>query len=176
MRLRSGRALGDDDDREVAGRASGGGGSAEHLLDVERALEDQDHIGAAGQPGVQGDPAGGRPITSTVMRFDVVVGGGRWRRWRSPRCRANVVVRPAESLSIVFGTPITGRPCAPCSSAAAPSVVLAADHDQAVEVERREVLADALGVLMLEGFVRRRAGWCRRAALDPARRLDRSSS
>ena len=68
----------------------------------------------------------------------------------------NVMSVPPRSLSIVFGTPITGRPCAPCSSAAAPAY-LAADRDQAVEVERREVLADALGaVLMLEG-VRPRA-------------------
>ncbi len=36
--------------------------------------------------------------------------------------KPNVMSVPPRSLSIVFGTPITGRPCSPWRRAAAPSV------------------------------------------------------
>ena len=51
------RALGDHDDREVAPARVAPLDQPAHLLDVERPLGDQDHVGAAGQPGVQRDPA-----------------------------------------------------------------------------------------------------------------------
>ncbi len=68
-----------------------------------------------------------RPITSTIITRlcdSAVV----WRRsiasvaiWTAVS-NPNVMSVPARSLSIVFGTPITGSPCSPCSRAAAPSV------------------------------------------------------
>ena len=51
------RALGDDDDREVAPARVAAADQAAHLVDVERPLGDQDHVGAAGEPGVERDPA-----------------------------------------------------------------------------------------------------------------------
>ncbi len=68
-----------------------------------------------------------RPITSTIITrlwLSAVV----WSRSIASVaiCTAvskpNVMSVPPRSLSIVFGTPITGRPCSPCSRAAAPSV------------------------------------------------------
>ena len=59
-------SLGDDDDRVAAALVAAADQPA-HLLNVEEALGDQDHIGAAGQLQVQGDPAGVATITSTII-------------------------------------------------------------------------------------------------------------
>ena len=49
----------------------------------------------------------------------------------------NVWSVPAMSLSIVFGTPITGRPCSTVQPCRDPERVLAADGDQGVELLER---------------------------------------
>ena len=80
---------------------------------------------------------------------------------------------PPRSLSIVFGTPITGRPCAPCSSAAAPSVSSPpiAIRPSRLSVERFSRMRSAPSSC-LKGFVREL-----RRMVPPrggsARRLDR---
>ena len=51
-------ALADDDDREVLARLVPLLQQAAGVLDGDRLLGDQDHVGAAGDPGVQRDPAG----------------------------------------------------------------------------------------------------------------------
>ena len=52
------RALGDDDDREHATARVAAPDQLADLVEVERLLGDQDHVGAAGEPGVERDPAG----------------------------------------------------------------------------------------------------------------------
>ncbi len=86
-------ALGHDDDREVAPARVAAPDQAADLVDVERPLGDQDHVGAAGDPGVQRDPA--RVAAHHLDDEHAVVGsrpwcgGGRSRRWRSARrCRS----------------------------------------------------------------------------------------
>lgn len=49
-------ALGDHDDRGVTGLETRGHPGTD-LVDVEALLRDEDHIGAAGQTGVERDPA-----------------------------------------------------------------------------------------------------------------------
>ena len=51
-------ALADDDDREVFPRACRRSISSQRLLDRDRLLGDQDHVGAAGDPAHDRDPAG----------------------------------------------------------------------------------------------------------------------
>jgi hypothetical protein len=68
-----------------------------------------------------------RPMTSTIITrlwLSAVV----WSRsmasvaiWTAVS-NPNVMSVPPRSLSIVFGTPTTGRPCSACRRAAAPSV------------------------------------------------------
>src|SRR3954449_2555360 len=55
------RALGDDDDRERVAALVAMADPLAHLLDVERPLGHQDHVGPARHPGVAGDPAGRAP-------------------------------------------------------------------------------------------------------------------
>ena len=51
-------ALGDDDDRERRAARVAALEVVDDLVDVERALRDEDHVGAAGHAGVDGEPAG----------------------------------------------------------------------------------------------------------------------
>ena len=59
------RALGNHDDRRVP-RLEAVLDVLADLLDLEWLLGDEDDVGAAGHPGVQRDPAGVPPITSTI--------------------------------------------------------------------------------------------------------------
>src|SRR5690349_13264661 len=52
-----GRTLGRHDDREITPALVTMTDQAAHLVDVEWALRDQDHVGAAGHSGMQRDPA-----------------------------------------------------------------------------------------------------------------------
>ena len=84
------------------------------LVDVEGSLRDQDDVRRPGQAGVQGDPAGVAPITSTTITRWWRLGGGVSRSiasvatW-SAVSKPNVISVAARSLSIVFGTPRTAR-------------------------------------------------------------------
>ena len=173
------RALGDDDDREEAPARVTAPDQAADLLDVERPLGDQDHVGAAGEPRVEGDPAGvaahhlddHHPVVRLGRRVQAVdrVGGDLHSGVEAERHigPAEVVVdrlRHTDHRQAVLAVePRRGA-----------ERVLAADRDQAVEVERLHVLAHALGaVVMLERVGSRRAQDRASARQDPARRLDR---
>ena len=121
-----------------------------------------------------------RPITSTTIT----------RSWDSAvvcsRSMASVAICtavskpkvmsvPARSLSIVFGTPITGRPCSPCRRAAAPSVSsppIAISPSRPRGVERRRGSRSGPSS-RLNGLVRDEPQDRAAARQDPARRLDR---
>ena len=120
-----------------------------------------------------------RPITSTIITrlCDSAVVCSRsiasvaiWTAVSKP----NVMSVPARSLSIVFGTPMTGRPCSPCSRAAAPSVSSPPIAIRPVEASvESSVAADQLGpVVALERVRARRAQDRAAARQDAARRLD----
>ena len=88
--------------------------------------------------------------------------------------KPNVMSVPPRSLSIVFGTPSTGRPCSPWSRAAAPSVSSPPIAISPFRLSVCHVLADPLGpVVALEGVRARRAQDRAAARQDAARRLDR---
>ena len=85
------------------------------LVDVERALGDEDDIGAARDPRVRGDPA--RVAAHDLDDDHAVVRLGRRvqavdrvGRDLHRGVEAEREVGPARSLSIVFGTPTTGTP------------------------------------------------------------------
>ena len=139
----------------------------------------EDHVGAAGEPGVEGDPAGvaahhlddHHAVVRLGRRVQAVdrVGGDLHRGVEAERHvgPAEVVVdrlRHADHRQAVLAVePRRGA-----------ERVLAADRDQPVEVERLHVLAHALGaVVVLERVGSRRAQDRAAARQDPARRLDR---
>ena len=142
-------ALGDDDDRREMGFVAAADELAD-ALDVEGLLRDQDQVGAAGEPGMEGDPAGvaahhlddqdpvvavgGRVEAVDRLHRDVdrgveaegVVGG------------AEVVVdrlRHADDLQAVLIVQARGRA----------QRVLAADRDQPLDAGGLQVLGDPLG-------------------------------
>ncbi len=155
-------ALGDDDDRrEVAVEAA-----ADQLadpLEVERQLGDQDHVGAAGEPGVEGDPAGvaahhlddQHPVVAVGGRVEAVdrlhrdvdrgveaegvVGGAevvvdRLRHADDRRCRASSCRR--EAAPSVSSPPIAISPSTP--SAARFSAIRSAPPSSAKGLVREE--------------------------------------
>ena len=147
------RALGDDDDRREAGLEAAPDQLAD-LLEVERLLRDQDHVGAAGEPGVEGDPAGVAAHHLDDQDPVVAVGGGVEAVDRLHRDvdrgveaegvvgRAEVVVdrlRDADDRDAVLGVKARGGP----------QRVLAADRDQALDAVALEVLDEPLGVALL---------------------------
>ena len=173
-------ALRHDDDREVAPARVAPPDQAAHLVDVERPLGDQDHVRASGEPRVQRDPA--RMAAHHLDDHHPVVGLSAvvWSRSIASVAICTAVSKPKvmsvppRSLSIVFGTPSTRQAVLVVQARRRAQRVLAADRDQPVEVERVEVLADALDARRLLERVRPRAcaGSCRRAAGSRGR-LDR---
>ena len=139
-------ALGDDDDRrEVAGEAAPD--QVADLADVELALRDEDDVGAAGETGVEGDPAGVAAHHLDDQDPVVAVGGGvepvdRLHRDVDRGVEAEGVVggaevvvdrlRHADHVEPVLGVQPRGRA----------QRVLAADRDQAVDPGRLEVGGD----------------------------------
>ena len=148
------------------------------LVDVERDLGDQDHVGAAGHPRVQRDPAGGAahhlddqdPVVALGGRVQPVDRlGGDVQRGVEPERHiggAEIVVdrlRHADHVDAVAVEPVGDA-----------ERVLAADRDQPVESRSRSVCADPLHAVLALVRVRPRAAEDRPAARqDPARRLDR---
>ena len=109
-------ALAGDDHREVlAARLAALDRGGDVVVD-DRLLGDEDVVGAAGDAGEERDPAG---VAAHRLDDDdpVVRLGGRVAavdrvgRDRDGRVEAEGVVGAVRSLSIVFGTPTTGRPC-----------------------------------------------------------------
>ena len=97
-----------NDSRSLDGRG--------HLLEVEGNLGHQDHVGAAGDAGVQRDPAGVAahhldhhdPLVRFRRRVQPVDRLGR--KGDTAVSKPKQLVVPTMSLSIVFGTPTTGMP------------------------------------------------------------------
>ena len=145
-------------------------------------LGDQDHVGAAGEAGVEGDPAGVAAHHLDDQHPVVAVGGrvqavDRLHRDVDRGVEAEGVVggaevvvdrlRHADDRQAVLGVQARGRA----------EGVLAADRDQAVDPGRRQVRGDPL-----RPAVRRRRGWsarsrgsCRRGAGCRAPRARRAA-
>src|SRR4051812_32495944 len=70
------RALGDDDDRERRAARMAALEVVAHVVDVERPLRDEDHVGAAGDPGVDREPAGVAAHDLAHEHAVVRLGGG----------------------------------------------------------------------------------------------------
>ena len=172
------RALGDDDDREVAAARVAAADQPAHLLDVERALGDQDHAGAAGQPGVQRDPAGvathhlhdHHAVVRLGRGVEAVDGvGGDLHRGVEPERHvrpAEVVVdrlRHADHRQAVRAVQLRGRP-----SVSSPPIAI---RPSRLSVERFSRMRSAPSSC-LKGFVRELQDGAA-ARQDPARRLDR---
>jgi hypothetical protein len=108
------RAFGDDDIRKT--RAGFFARELfEYRIERKRNFGNQNHVGAAGKPGVQRDPAVFLPITSRIITRSceaAVV----CRRSSASVAMSIAVIKPNvnsvadKSLSIVFGTPMTGKP------------------------------------------------------------------
>src|SRR5690606_12859832 len=154
-------ALGDHDDRRVAGAEAGLHVLAD-AVDVERLLRDEDHVGAAGHAGVQRDPSGVTahdladegPVVGLRGGVQPVDGlGGDVDRGVEAEgvvgARQVVVDRlgHADDLDVTVGQLLGDA-----------KSVLAADRDQRVDAGGREVLLDAVdAVLDLERVRPRRA-------------------
>ena len=174
------RALGDHHDRRVPGLEPVLDVAAD-LLDVERALRDEDHVGAAGQARVQRDPArvaahhldDERPVMALGRRVQAVdrLHGDVHRGVEAERevGRAEVVVdrlRHADD-----GDALAVQPRGDAEG------VLAADDDQRVHAEAAQVVLDPLdpaaaGPGLLERVGPRRAEDRAAARQDAAHRGD----
>jgi hypothetical protein len=148
------------------------------LVDVERALGDEDHVGPARESRVEGDPA--RVAAHHLDDQDAVValGGGvepvyGVRRDLHGGVEAEGHVRAAQVVVDRLGDADEGKPRL-VEAVGGAQRVLAADRDEAVQVERRHVGADDLdAVLALEGVGARGPEDGAAAGQDAARRLDR---
>ena len=115
------------------------------LLEVERDLRDQDDVGAAGDAGVERNPAG--VAAHHLDHHDAVVRlGGRVQPVDGvggearPPCRSrSVFVVSTMSLSMVLGTPTSGMPRL-VELVGDRERAVAADHDQRVELQLVEHL------------------------------------
>ena len=141
------RTLGDDHDRRVPGLEPVLHVGADPL-DVERPLRDEDHVRAAGQPGVQRDPAG-VPAHHLHDQRPVVA----FRRGVQPvdglhgdvhgRVEAEGVVGGAEVVVDRLRHPDDRDPLLAQAGGHAERV-LAADRDQRVHAEAGQVVLDPL--------------------------------
>ena len=147
------RALGDDDDRGEPSLEAASDQLAD-LLEVEGLLRDQDDVGAAGEPGVEGDPAGVTahhlddqdPVVAVGRRVEAVDrlhrDVDRGVEAEGVVGRAEVVVdrlRDADDRDALLGVKSRGGP----------QGVLPADRDQALDAVALEVLDEALGIALL---------------------------
>ena len=173
------RALGDDHDRRVPGLEPVLH-VADHLVDVERALRDEDHVRAAGQAGVQRDPArvpahdldDQRPVVAFRRGVQPVdrLHGDVHRGVEAERVvgRAEVVVdglRHADD-----GNALAVQPRRDAER------VLAADHHERVHAQAGQVVLDPLdavapGTVLLERVRPRRAEDRAAARQDAAHRV-----
>jgi hypothetical protein len=149
------------------------------LVDVEGPLGDQDHVGAAGEPRVERDPArvpahhldDEDPVVALGRRVEAV---DRLGRDVDRGVEAERQVGRAEVVVDRLRDPQHRQPVVVVEAGGGAERVLAADRDQRVEVEPRERLADPVGPVVTLERVRARGAEDRPAARqDPARRLDR---
>ena len=155
-------ALADDDDREVEPALVAPADLGAGLLDGDRVLGDQDHVGAAGDPAHHGDPAGVPPHHLDDHHAVVRLGGrvqavDRLGRDRHGGVEAEGVVgggevvvdrlRHADDREVLLAVE-PGRDA---------ERVLAPDRDERVERGLAEVLQHAVDRVRLEGVRPRRA-------------------
>ena len=119
-------------------------------VDVELALGDQDHVGAAGEPGVEGDPAGVAAHHLDDQHPVVAVGGGvqavdRLHRDVDRGVEAEGVVGGAEVVVDRLRHADDVEAVLAVQARGGAERVLAADRDQPVDPGRREVRGDPLG-------------------------------
>jgi len=171
------RPLGGDDDREVARMGMPALDQPADLVDVERDLGDQDHVGAAGDPRVQRDPACAAAHHLHDQDPVVALGGG-----------VQAVDRLGRDLQRgVEAERHVGRPeivvdrlwhsddvdAALMQLVGDAERVLAANRNQPVELEACKRLTDEVHAIVALVGVRARAAKDRAAAgEDPARGLD----
>ena len=173
------RSLGHDDDREVAPALVTAADQPADLVDVERLLGDEDDVGPARQPRVQGDPAGVPShhlddqvavvrLRRRVQAIDRVAGD--LHRGVEPEGlvgAADVVVdrlRDAEDRQLVVGV----------QADRGAERVLAADGYEPVELERLHVPGNPLRTVVAPERVGPRRPEDRAApGQDPPRRLER---
>ena len=173
------RALGDHDDRrELPLEAALD--PRDDLVDVEGPLRHQDHVRAAGQAGVQRDPAGVPAHDLDDQRAVVRLGGGvqpvdRLGRDGDRGVEAERVVGGAEVVVDRLGhaddaDAVVGQPLRDAEG------VLAADRDQRVDALLGEDLLDLVdtAVDLVRVGARGAAGSCRRGSGCPRRRSGRA--
>ena len=150
---------------------------ATDLVDVEWDLWNEDHVGAAGDAGMQRDPAGvpphhldhQNPVMAFRRRVQAVDRLGRYLQ-RGVEAEgdiggAEVVVDRLGHADHVHAVPV--------ELVGDAERVLATDRDQGVELECRERLAHTVHTAVALVRIRTRAAKDRPAARqDPARRLD----
>ncbi len=172
------RALGDDDDREVAPALVAAAQQPRDLVHVERALGDQDHVGPAGHARMQRDPARVAAHHLDDQHPVVALGGrvqpvDRLRRDMDGRIEAERHIGAADVVVDRLRHPEHRHPRVVERRGGAERV-LAADGDQPVDLEPVEVLPDPLDApIGLERIGSRGAEDRPAAWEDPADRLDR---
>ena len=170
------RALGDDDDRVVRALVVPVLDAGAHLVDVERLLGHQDHVGAAGEARVRGDPPGvaahhldhHHPVVTLGGGVQPVDGvGGDLHRGVEPERevggRQVVVDRLGHTDDLHAFATEAGRDT---------EGVLAADGDEGVDAlagQRVEHAPDAVVGLVGDWCATCR-GWCRRGGQRAHRR------
>ncbi len=172
------RALGHDHDREEAPTRVAALDQAADLVDVEGPLGDQDHVRAAREPGVQGDPARVTPHHLDDHHSVVRLGGGM-QTVDGVRRDLHGGVEPeghVGSRKVVVDRlrhPDHRQVVLAMQARRGSERVLAADRDQPGESRGFERRADQLGaVVALEGVRARRAQDRAPARQDAARRFD----
>ncbi len=185
-------ALRDDHDRGVRGPEARGHPGAD-LVDVEALLGDEDDVGAAGEAGVEGDPAGvpahhlaRRGRACATRRWCAAGRSPRWRcrrrcrsrrcsRWRTGRCRSSWVRRRT-------GTPYSSVRRAATPRVSSPPIAMSASTSCAARFSwmRRMPFSSLRGLVREEprmvpprGRMPRTAGMSRRHAWRPP--ADRAS-
>ena len=138
--LRGQRALGDHDDREGAPARVAAADQPADLLDVERPLGDQDHVAAAGEARVERDPAGVAAHHLDHHHPVVRLGGGveavdRLGRDLEGGVEAEGDVGGGEVVVDRLRHAEHGHAVLAVEAGGGAERVLAADRDQAVEVE-----------------------------------------
>ena len=165
-------------DREVPAALVAAPDQPADLLDVEGTLGDEDHIGAACQPGVERDPAGvaahhlDHEVAVVALRGGVEAVDGVGRDLEGG-VEAERHVRPAEVVVDRLRHADDRQPIRAQARRRAERV-LSADDDQPVQLQVGQRRADPLGAVIPAQWVRpRRPEDGPPARQDPPDRLDR---
>ena len=146
------------------------------LLEVEGLLGDEDDVGAAGEAGVEGDPAGVAAHHLDDQHAVVAVGGGvqavdRLHRDVDGGVEAEGVVGGAEVVVDRLRHADDPHAVLVVQPGGDAERVLAADRDQAVDPFARDVLDDPLGAAVLLERIGPRGAEDRAAARQDAAHL-----